>query len=152
MDDDLTFGTSVWGSAATPDGVPPTKPSISLSMQPASAPESEFDDSGFDDFEDFNTAPTSAIEAHDDFGDFEEFGESATVTTGFDDHTFLNPQPARDWPVLRLDPLPERLELEAQIHDILEPIWADKDMSEVTTDDPIREAEGIAQILVTLER
>lgn len=152
MDDDLTFGASVWGSTVTPDSVSPTKPSISLSTQPASAPESEFDDSGFDDFEDFNTAPTSAVEAHDDFGDFEEFGESNTVTMGFDDPTFLSAPPSHDWQALGLDPLPERSELEAEIHVILKSIWVGEDISEVTTDDPIREVEGIAQILFTPER
>jgi hypothetical protein len=145
MDDDLTFGASVWGTGATSDDVLPIKPSISLSAIPPSAPESEFE---FDDFEDFNTAPTSAIEASDDFGDFEEFGEK----TRFDRQGFLSEPPAHDWHVLRLDPLPGTPELEKEIHSILEPIWADESISEVTTDDPIREVEGIAQILVMPER
>ncbi|KXN89563.1 hypothetical protein AN958_05430 [Leucoagaricus sp. SymC.cos] len=150
MEDDLTFGASAWGSA-TSDGVSPIKPSISLSTQPPSAPESEFDDSGFDDFEDFNTAPTSAVEMHDDFGEFEEFGETAVVTTRSNDQAFLSGPPQQDWRTLRLEPLPERPELEAEIHSILEPIWAGEDISRVTTDDPIREVEGNAQILVTPE-
>ncbi|KAF5364050.1 hypothetical protein D9756_000359 [Leucocoprinus leucothites] len=151
MEEDLTFGASVWGTSITPDGASPTKPSISLSTQPPSAPESELDESGFDDFEDFNTAPTSAVEAHDDFGDFEEFGEGTSAIASFDDQAFPSAPPRHDWQALRLDPLPERLELEAEIHNILEYIWMDEDISEVTTDDPIREVEGVAQILVTPE-
>jgi len=149
MDDDLTFGVSVWDTIASPEGVSPIKTPTSIphSIQP---PES--DGPGFDDFEDFNTAPTSAVEAQDDFGDFEEFGENTTVTPNFDNQTFLRTPPERDWQSLRLDPLPGRSELEAEIHRILEPLWADEDISEVTTDDPIREIEGVAQILVTPER
>lgn len=153
MEDDLTFGASVWGSSVISGGASPIKPSISLSMTvPPSAPESEIDDSGFDDFEDFNTAPTSAVEGSEDFGDFEEFGEITTVTTGFDDQDFLNGPPSREWHALRLNPLPERLELEEEIQRILESIWGDEDISQVTTDDSIREVEGIAQILTTPER
>lgn len=153
MEDDLTFGASVWGSSVIPDTLSPTKPSISLSTaMPPSAPESDFDDSGFDDFEDFNTAPTSAVEGNDDFGDFEEYGDDATVTTGFETQVLLDGLAPQDWHALRLDPLPERSELEAEIQEILRPIWADEDISQVTTDEPIREVEGIAQILITPER
>ncbi|KAF9452999.1 hypothetical protein P691DRAFT_802378 [Macrolepiota fuliginosa MF-IS2] len=152
MEDDLTFGTSIWGSSVTPDSISPAKPNISLSTtMPSSAPESELDDSGFDDFEDFNTAPTSAVGANDDFGDFEEFGDDTTVSTGFNDQAFQSWPPPQDWHALRLDPLPERSELEAEIQSILGHIWADEDISQVTTDEPIREVEGIAQILVTPE-
>ncbi len=152
MDDDLTFGTSVWGSETTLDEVSPTKPSITLSTTIPSAPESEIDESGFDDFEDFNTAPTSAVEVNDDFGDFEEFGDDTTAVTGFGDQGFLSGQPLQVPQSLVLDPLPERSELEAQIETILEPVWAGQDISQVTTDEPIREVEGVAQILVTPER
>lgn len=151
MDDDLTFGASVWGSEATLDVVSPTKPPISLSTTIPSAPGSDFDDSGFDDFEDFNTAPTSAVEVNDDFGDFEEFGDDVAVATGYDDQGFLS-GPQQESQVLVLDPLPERSELEAKVKGILEPVWAGGDISQVTTDEPIREAEGVAQILVTPER
>lgn len=145
MEDDLTFGVSVWDTIASPEGVSPIKTRLPIPQPPESS------DSGFDDFEDFNTAPTSAVEAQDDFGDFEEFGESPTVTASFNNQALLRTPSERDWQSLRLDPLPGRSELEAEIHRILEPLWADED-SAVTTDDPIREIEGIAQILVTPER
>ncbi|EKM80025.1 hypothetical protein AGABI1DRAFT_113255 [Agaricus bisporus var. burnettii JB137-S8] len=151
MEDDLTFGASVWGSNPTPTSVSDTKPPISLSTTVLPAPGSEFGDSSFEDFEDFNTAPTSAVDGGDDFGDFEDFEGTIDVAANFDDHAFSSDMPPQEWHALRLDPLPERAQLAEEIQSILSIIWADEDISRVTTDDPIREAEGIAQILTTPE-
>jgi hypothetical protein len=153
MEDDLTFGASVWGSDLTSTSASLTKTPISLSTTILPAPSSEdLGDSSFDDFEEFNTAPTSAVDGGDDFGDFEEFGEATDVTTNFSDDTFSSDLPSQEWHALRLDPLPERAQLAEEIRSILDTIWADENILRVTTDDPIREAEGVAQILTTPER
>jgi hypothetical protein len=153
MEDDLTFGASVWGNNPTLTSASLAKPPISLSTTILQAPGSEeFGDSSFEDFEEFNTAPTSVVDGADDFGDFEEFGEAADVTANFSDHTFSSDVPLQEWHALRLDPLPERARLAEEIQNILNIIWVDENISRVTTDDPIREAEGIAQILTTPER
>lgn len=177
MDDDVTFGSSVWATPATgpmtlspsshEDKLPPFDP-------PASSPTSGQDDQ-FDDFDDFGP-PADSVQADsaqdDDFGDFGDFGDveesSVTVVSGSggfegftDDTGFEDPFQAagpstsrRGWTPLQLDPqnLPERSELEEQIEEILEPLWADDDLSEVFTDEDIREVGGINQILITPER
>jgi hypothetical protein len=38
------------------------------------------------------------------------------------------------------------------VNETLGPIWSPEDIADVTTDDPIREAEGLAQILITQSR
>ncbi|KAJ7498712.1 hypothetical protein FB451DRAFT_1384504 [Mycena latifolia] len=55
------------------------------------------------------------------------------------------------WEPLRLDPLPDKGDLREQVDIILAPIWGDVDISSVTTNEGIREVEGITQILVNPE-
>lgn len=56
------------------------------------------------------------------------------------------------WEPLRLDPTPSQELLHDQLDTILAPVWANEDLSTVTTQDDIRQVEGISQILVTAER
>lgn len=155
MDDDLDFGASVWGA--------PERISLSVSpptfSEPSPAPSSSQD--GFEDFDDFGTPAetiaASGDEADDDFGDFGDFGEVAQVegVSGFEGEEFEQPiptpRPPTDWQPLRLDASSSRDDLQRQIDMILGPLWP-ADNSSHFTDDPIRQVEGLNQLLVTRER
>jgi Domain of unknown function (DUF5102) len=153
MDDDLTFGTSVW-STSDPVLPPPHKESIPIIGPSTSTTQND----PFDDFDDFGHAVQTSMQENDDFGDFGEFGfAQEEIVEGFPSDGFTEEDRA-PVPVsastqrLILDPMPSREELEMQVNDILRPIWGDVDISEVTSQKKIREVEGIGQILVTPER
>ncbi|KAF9534748.1 hypothetical protein CPB83DRAFT_802934 [Crepidotus variabilis] len=148
MDDDLTFGASVWATNEAPAAPTPKAAATTVSA---------FDDVGFDDFDDEFGAPTEANEGDlkddDDFGDFGDFGEvDAPAFTNeaqtFDDFRIPGPS-SQNWRPLVLDPFPSRSSLEQELDETLGPIWDHEDLGSVTTDDPIREVEGAAQILIT---
>ena len=153
MDDDLTFGVSVWATPSDP--APPAK----LGTDPVNAfAAADSDEEGLDDFDDFADfgapVPASSAEMGDD--DFGDFGEShGEVVEGFGDDIFAeeerqNAGPSHaTWEPLRLDPLPSRAELEKQLNGLLGSIFGNEDISEVTTDEEMREMEGIGQILTT---
>lgn len=156
MDDDITFGASVWGAS---DLVESTS---SLKLSPPIIQPSKFDDdSPFGDFDDFG-APEEAAQGDlkdDDFGDFGDFGEAeagSSMTFGdtvdFDEDTRIPGPSSQNWRPLLLDPFPSRSSLERELDDTLAPIWQRENIANITTDEPIREAEGIAQILVTSSR
>lgn len=178
MDEDITFGSSVWATPATApmtlspraheDALPPLHP------PPASSTSSEQNDQ-FEDFDDFGPpadTTQSTLAQDDDFGDFGDFGDvqdSSTVAledggafgggfaddVGFDEQVRMaGPSTYRDWEPLHLDPhnMPSRSELEEQIEEILSPLWADDNPDEVFTDEDIREVGGINQILITPAR
>ncbi|KAF9055018.1 hypothetical protein BDZ89DRAFT_938070 [Hymenopellis radicata] len=143
MDDDFTFGASVWG---TPD------PAAPVVKPPSPIPD--------DDFDDFGSPPQAAqVADDDDFGDFGDFGDAQEIppsSSGFSDDMagfapVAGPSSYGDWDPLKLAPMPGRPELEDDINTILGPLWGSQPISEVTTDDEIREREGINQILVTPE-
>ncbi|KAF7301842.1 hypothetical protein MIND_00750000 [Mycena indigotica] len=140
MDDDLTFGSSVWGS---PD---PVLPPLSQSF---SAPAPQFDDFD-DDFGDSAPVDTTNTGEDDDFGDFGDFGEADGVPdTSFGvalQDTVLPLAIAAAWEPLKLDPMPDKDDLREQVDTILAPIWR---YGDVTTNEGIREVEGISQILVS---
>lgn len=152
MDDDFTFGSSVWDTNDKVDiAPPPRKPSPLVS-------EVQFDDQ-FDVFnEPVDTAQADA--ADDDFGDFGDFGDAETADpAGFEDENVFGeevqiagPSSHSEWHPLRLDLLPSRLELEEQLNEVLDPIWGYEDLANIMTSEEIREVEGITQILVTSER
>lgn len=159
MDDDLTFGASVWGADEPP----------SLSIVSSTTPKPSLDDDAipssgsadFDDFDDFGPSETAAAGQDiagedDDFGDFGDFGDAAASPTDFSEVPVAGPSTLRidtDWEPLSLDPLPDRRKLEQDINDILEPVWDDEQLLEqVFTKDGIRDVEGVNQILVTHER
>lgn len=157
MDDDLAFGASVWGATERLGIiVPPT----SLS-EPSPAPSSTTQD-GFDDFDEFGTpaetiAATSGDEGDDDFGDFGDFGDVAEVEDApsfapeaFED-SLPTPRPPDDWAPLQTTPLPSKNDLKRQVDRILGPLWSGDDPAHFT-EDPIRQAEGLNQTLVTPER
>lgn len=158
MDDDFGFGASVWDSSelATPTAKPLAAPPL-ISSAPSQA-------ESMDDFDDFGTpAETvagSGDEADDDFGDFGDFGEGENVeefgSSTFDEGAFVEePQPiagpSRGVRALRLVPYPAREDLEADIENLLGPIWGDTP-PDTTNDPPIRQATGLNQILITPER
>ncbi|KAI0089113.1 hypothetical protein BDY19DRAFT_125391 [Irpex rosettiformis] len=152
MNDDLDFGSSVWG---TSERLAISVPAASFS-EPSPAPSSSR--SGFDDFDDFGTPAETVLasgdEGDDDFGDFGDFGEVAEVQDGsvFEPEPFEEsiptPRALGDWTPLRLDPFPSKQELRRQIDNILDPLWSGDDPSHFT-DDPIRQVEGLNQTLVT---
>jgi hypothetical protein len=153
MDED--FGTSVWGTA-TPDIV-----SLSSPAYPT-FPQSSFTVSQFDDLDGFGTQKdvSGGEDDDDDFGDFGEFGQAEEGTTEEIENSSHFSEPAgsvagsssRDWEPLHFDPHPSRRTLEAQIEEILGPLWNTDDTSQALTDEDVREVGGLAQILVTPDR
>ena len=156
MDDDLSFGASVWGTSepVNIDLLPPVSTGLfRIPDQPSL--QSPHDSSQFsDDFDNFAT-PAESIGASDDeeFGDFGDFGEAQMAEgSAFDDADFgAELAGSLDWQLLKLDPLPSRAALRQHITEILRPLWAEND-SDALSDESIREMEGITQVLVTPER
>ncbi|KAJ3518056.1 hypothetical protein NLJ89_g83 [Agrocybe chaxingu] len=151
MDDDL-FGTSVWATNA------PVEPNPHLLKSEPSIPITNDEDTVFNDFDDFGTpeeASRGASKDDDDFGDFGDFGEvEIDPSGGFGDPTGFYSVPipgpsSQHWRPLQLNPFPSRSSLESEINESLAPIWSHEDIADITTDEAIREAEGIAQILLT---
>lgn len=151
MDDDLDFGTSVWGASTDPPRL------LNAASSAFSMPSPALSHDQFDDFDDFHTPPQTqnpSIAQDDDFGDFGDFGEPGPSDTAFvfeEDVNFGEGAADDDyslptWKALLLDPLPSVEDLRRQVEDILGSEWA-KDLSEVTFDGDIRQAEGIGQIL-----
>ena len=138
MDDDFALGTSVWDT----DPVA-TKPVVDSFDENAS-------DSQFDDFDDFGTALTEPSEMQDDdFGDFGDADEAPADPNW--DAPVAGPS-SHNWQALRLEPTPSRAELEDEIDEILAPLWINDNIEDFTTDDPIRQMEGVNQILINSER
>jgi len=158
MDDDLTFGTSVWAtSEPITSGQDVMKSQVVSSFAQLDDSQLAFGDE-FDNFETPAEVLQDGLNDNDDFGDFGDFGEAQTsssaTSTGpaaFDDFRIAGLS-TQDWSPLVLDPFPSRSSLERQIDDILGPLWNYEDIADVTTDEPIREAEGISQILITPSR
>ncbi len=155
MDDDFALGSSVWGAT---EQLAISVPSPLLS-QPSPAPSSSQD--GFDNFDDFGTPAetiaASGDEADDDFGDFGDFGEGTQadfVSESFEEEV-STPRPTGvaplDWSPLQLDPIPSRPDLQRQLEHIAGPLWYSGAPSDFIGD-PIRQAEGLNQTLVTPER
>ncbi|KAK1231803.1 hypothetical protein PQX77_005017 [Marasmius sp. AFHP31] len=157
MDDDLTFGASVWGASEPVDIL--STSSQASQQRPASSGQTLTSESdGFDDFDDFGSPTADAGQIamdDDDFGDFGDADE-ASAPAGFADSTGFAEVPIAGpsrigWEPLRLDPFPGRDELADQINEILEPIWRSHPVSEYATEEGIRDVEGVNQILVTNE-
>lgn len=163
MDDDLAWGSSVWaveaGPSTTAATAKPRPPSIEVPPPPTPFDQ---DNTGFsDDFDDFSapteTAEESTAGADDDFGDFEDFEEGGVqpASAFADAESFSEAGPStygtfeRPWEPLRLNPATSRQELRDEIDGILAPLWNGEDITAVTTDDPMREVEGVGQILIT---
>lgn len=156
MDDDLVFGASVWGANA-----PEEQPNGTFKPEASLKPASELEDNSFDDFDDFGPPEdTSTVNLKDDdFGDFGDFGEADAVSSvnlgddGFEEDSWRVAGPSSNiWRPLQLDPFPSRSSLEREIDETLAPIWNNEDIANVTADQGIREAEGVAQIIITQSR
>ncbi|TFK55559.1 hypothetical protein OE88DRAFT_1651930 [Heliocybe sulcata] len=163
MEDDL-FGTSVWGASTSAPAPILTSPRKEDEELPAFSEPPTTEDESADDFDDFGTAPQSAVEQEaedDDFGDFGDFGdvqESGTVEAFGEEVGFVEeassqavPPKSDGWQPLQLDPRPSREELEESVDFLLRPLWANDDFRQVLTDEDLRQAEGLNQILVTPE-
>lgn len=152
MDDDLTFGASVWAASE------PTDSATILKSEPLLV--SDFDDTTFDDFDEFGEPEdTTGKDLRDDdfgdFGDFENVGAGSSTTfgdVGFEADVPVAGPSSRLWRPLYLDSSLSRSGLESQIGETLGPIWNNEDLVAFTTDESIREAEGISQILCTSSR
>ncbi|KAF7798341.1 hypothetical protein EIP86_009562 [Pleurotus ostreatoroseus] len=150
-EDDIAFGASVWGASDRLTLSPPTLSAPQISPEPSSSQD------GFDDFDEFGTPAetlaASGDEGDDDFGDFGDFGDGAQVAgDAFEPQAFetmLTPRPPSEWQALSLSPIPPRKDLQALINSTLGPLWS----SDVPhfSDEPIRQAEGLNQTLVTPE-
>ncbi|KAK0453877.1 hypothetical protein EV421DRAFT_1958109 [Armillaria borealis] len=151
MDDDITFGVSVWGSSA-PVSILQDKPFDDRAPSTIDPFHSQPVDDHFDDFDDFGPPAQDLASSadDDDFGDFGDFDTTETIPSGDSfgdelgfavDASIAGPSSYTNW---------EPSQLVQDIDDILGPLWPTS-IAEVTTDDPIREMEGISQILVTSE-
>ena len=145
-----------------------------ISTVNATTSNSNANEDDFDDFDDFGS-PAGQEQFggegmnNDDFGDFGDF-DAAPVAGGvsfeeadggFGDDGFgsaAGPSAfgfgvQKSWKPLVVDPVPSSLsDIQDEVFEILEPIWAHEDISRITTDDPMREVEGVGQILVTSSR
>ena len=144
MDDDLTFSASVW-AVNTPLDIASTSRATSSSNLVYTTP------ADFDDFGPPDESNQEAIE-DDDFGDFGDFGEAPPDESLASEEAVDFEQLPSHWRTLQLDPFPSRSSLENEIIQTLGPLWQHEDISDVTTDENIREAEGISQILLTPDR
>lgn len=151
MDED--FGTSMWATA-TSDRLSLSSPDYPTFPQPSLIVNQ------FDDLDDFGTQKDVFAEDDDDeFGDFGDFGQAEGTTedignSGFSEPTasVAGPSPQWDWEPLQFDPHPSQQALEAQIEEILGPLWNTDDTSQALTDEDVREVGGLAQVLVTPDR
>jgi len=165
--DDLDF--NVWGD--TPRTPPPAlkapQPRPPSSIKPIEL--SSFEDDAFSSSLN-DVGGSTPHEDDDDFGDFGDFGD-ATVGESFDEgeigdfgeasfqnpdelvNTALPPDPGPStWTPLRLRPMPPREDLIRDVENLLAPAFGHPDPETIYTSDPIREIEGIGQILVTPSR
>lgn len=157
----------------TPAFFPPPKPAASA-FDTSDAFDDKDDgfgapaDDGFGDFDDF-AAPATGQTLDDDFGDFGDFGDAnggdafaaggrngltGGVQDGFGNDGFgiEDVKASTHWQPLEVDPLPPPPELSDRLGDLLGPLWAHLRPDEFMSNEPERQVEGIAQILVTPER
>ncbi|KAG8685061.1 hypothetical protein FRC08_013323 [Ceratobasidium sp. 394] len=124
-------------------------------------------DDGFGDFDDF-AAPAAGQAMDDDFGDFGDFGDgdgaggfesgpsngfAEAAHGGFGQGGFgaEDVKVPAQWQPLEIDPLPPPKVLAERVGELLAPIWAHLRPDEFLSDEPERQVEGIAQVLVTPE-
>lgn len=146
MDDDLTFGASVWAASE------PLNASSIIKSDPAPP---NFDADDFDDFGALDEVPGTDLK-DDDFGDFGDADVGSTLAfseaVGFEEDSRIPGPSSQNWRPLQLDPFPSRHNLEQELNETLGPLWNYEDISVVTTDEAIREVEGSAQILISQSR
>ncbi|CAE6492368.1 hypothetical protein AG1IA_00291 [Rhizoctonia solani AG-1 IA] len=116
-------------------------------------------DDGFGDFDDF-AAPVSGQVTDDDFGEFGDFGDGGdgggfgeVVGDGFGNDGFgtASLETPAHWQPLTVDPLPPPNELSELVQELMGPCWASLRPDDLMSDEPERQVEGLARILVTSE-
>lgn len=155
MDDDLSFGTSIWASS----NEPPVKPSENISSS-SSITEPTSPDPQFHDFDDF--ASTAEFPTNDeDFGDFGDFGDPDTSmeVSQFEEAVEFSQEKEEagepyspPWSLLHIDHPASSKDIKSQVTDLLQPLWWDTGMEICTSNEDIRQVEGVGQILSTMER
>ncbi|QRW16198.1 cytochrome b5 [Rhizoctonia solani] len=117
-------------------------------------------DDGFGEFDDF-AAPVSGQVTDDDFGEFGDFGDGGdgggfgeVVGDGFGNDGFgtASLETPAHWQPLTVDPLPPPNELSELVQELMGPCWASLRPDDLMSDEPERQVEGLARILVTSER
>ncbi|GAA6008725.1 hypothetical protein JCM11491_003412 [Sporobolomyces phaffii] len=166
-EDDAVSSTPDSPSLQKEEPVTFTVPAPVVAAEPSEAPPmDDFDDFGDDD-DDFGEMGDAAGGAtgDDDFGDFGDFGDSAPLDESAFDAPPLPPPPVpstsepsfvsqpvastSSLPPLRLDfsNRPTRRSVAPQIKDFISSAWGD--VLDKVSDEPERQVEGVAQVLVT---
>jgi hypothetical protein len=162
------FGAGVWGDEPVKVSSPPSTiivpPLFDDDEGGFGQPTEDFSNNNenndeFDDFGDGFAAAATTTEfgstdqtvEDDDFGDFGDF--DAAPSDSFPGEEYATPvaAPSDEWQALQVRPWPSSEELIARVHAIIDPIFppsADPSLP----DTPLRQAEGIRQILYTPER
>jgi hypothetical protein len=159
-DDDAFSATSASPSSPSKPSQTFTVPPIASAQPSEDPPMDDFDDFDDDDFGEMGDAAGGAG-GDDDFGDFGDFGDSAPL----DESAFDAPPPAiaqaqptpqpipstSSFPPLRLDLSngATRRTIAPQLRDFVSTAWGD--VSATVSDEPERQVEGVAQVLVTEE-
>lgn len=143
-----SFSSSIQPSAVTTQ--------VSLFAPPKDDP---FDD--FDDFGDAKDADPTQNPDDDEFGDFGDFAEEtvATIEGGQDDDEFGFPSSSlqdapleTSWKPLRLNPMPNPMELTEEVGDLLSSVVRGADIDAMLTGDGVKQIESPVQLLVTPDR
>lgn len=154
----MDFGASaVWGDAPSlSSSTQPSAPTISLF---APSKEDPFDD--FDEFgDDKEVQPAQSME-EDDFGDFGDFAEDTVAPDeggqydsgfGFADSDLQTTALRNEWNPLRLDPVPDTIDLTEQVQELLSGVVQGPDIDAMLTGEGIRQIESTTQLLVSPDR
>jgi len=115
------------------------------------------------------TAEAAGGGGDDDFGDFGEFGDPEPIAAvaadrsafstdmdddgfGFDDDNVFHPAKTAGWRPIRVNPLPDLLELSQQVRELLAPVLRGPDVDALLSGEGVRQMESSSQLLVTPER
>lgn len=130
------------------DSVPPA---LNDDVVNATVHDDDDDDDDFGDFGDFGDAAVAEPFDDQDMGDFNDM--AFQDESQFESAIPLPPDPGpSSWTPLRLRPMPPPGDLARDVEALLAPVYGHVDPESVMTSDPIRQIEGIGQILTTPSR